>query len=252
MDLYSGKVKDYSAVLMELSRKTIESTLKSKKSKKEMGKVIRNVLIDDGPKVANGIKTTDKELFVHNNLFKPFSEIASSFESIQNIPIYLSTFPYKKKGVSRCGYLKYHVENYLHETYILEMRLLTYLRILKRKYGNEKSGDLIKNELEKLEKFVRGSFKNLDTTRGSHVHARRFSDEEIDRLSTIETLSNSEDEQFVGIINLIYDDAYKKARKKWTKTIDDNSASILKLLDIYFGILHKLFIKRGKFILPSI
>lgn len=252
MDFYSGKVKDYSAVLMELSRKTIESTMKSKKSKQEMEKVMRNVLLNDGPQVATGIKTTNQEIFIHRSLFKPFSEIASSFESIQNIPIYLSTFPYRKKGVSKFGYLKYHIENYLHETYILEKRLLSYLDILKKKYKNEKNNNLIKNELGNLEKLVRDSFKNLDHARSSHVHKMRFSDDEMDRLSTLETLSNSKDEKFVALINLLYSDAYKKTRKKWTKIIDDNSKSILKLLEIYFGILHKLFIKNKKFTLPGI
>ena len=75
-------------------------------------------------------KLSPNEYFIANKLFRPLKEIADTIEAIENIPIFAMTFPYKRQGISRAIYLKYHVENYLNELYLLKNRLISYLNLI--------------------------------------------------------------------------------------------------------------------------
>ncbi|MEZ4087127.1 MAG: hypothetical protein R3B71_02190 [Candidatus Gracilibacteria bacterium] len=65
----------------------------------EIETILRNVLWDrEGPRrITNEEADNRKNILIMDKLFLPFSEIATSYDSIQNISIYIGVFPFKKK-----------------------------------------------------------------------------------------------------------------------------------------------------------
>ncbi|MCX6765947.1 MAG: hypothetical protein NT136_03235 [Candidatus Moranbacteria bacterium] len=247
MDFYTGKTKQYADLVFDFSRDRIDS---HKDEDKELAEVLGNVLFDrDGPKALTQKKLSREDEFAMK-LFRLFSEIANSYEALQNIPIYIDVFPFQKKGISKYVYFKYHIENYLNEIYILQQRMLAYLTIIERAYKKSKIKSKVSSATKKLGTLVTSAFSGYIKVRGSHVHFTRYTDEDIDRLSMIDTLARSKDEQFVEKLELLYRLVYKDIRRKWKKKIVEDKKSINRLNEIYFGTLYKTITDKGALVYP--
>ena len=98
---------------------------------------------------------------------------------------------------------------------------------------------------------ISSSLKSYNSVRGSHVHVARFSDEEIDRLATLELLSLGANDDFGKLMKNIFLGSYRTTRKKWADKIIKDSIEINKLLDIYFEVLTKVLFKDGNLIIPD-
>ncbi|MFA5107845.1 MAG: hypothetical protein WC497_06030 [Patescibacteria group bacterium] len=247
MDFFSGKNNKYSEVLFSLARECFFETYKE--DAEELGKVIKNTLLDlPGPRVMAPRKLSDKEQFTVK-LFRPFSEILNSLEAIQNIPVYISRFPYKQ-NVSRCGYLRYHIENYLNELYILVQRYAYNLNVIDRIYKKTTLKQDVNLSTTKLRNLIKNTFNKSIFVRGSHVHQIRYSDNDVDRLSLIDTYLRSDDKYFTNIMKLLYKTAYSEIRSKWKKQMEKNFIYIKKFNEIYFNILSRVLIEDDKFNYP--
>ncbi len=66
--------------------------------------------------------------------FIEFGEIMESVDNLHNIAVYIRRFPYARLGVEKGAFLRYHVENYLNELYILQKRMEAYLTAISRMY----------------------------------------------------------------------------------------------------------------------
>lgn len=248
MDFYSGNTQLFANVIFLLSQKYILEFKKEKED--EFAEVMGNIFFDrDGPKVMEKTKL-GKEDELLSKLFKTFSEIAASYESMQNIPIYINSFPFKKSGITKYSYFRYHIEGYLHELYIYEQRLKTYLTIIQRIYRNSKIKSEVDDTARELKEIVSRSLNNPIKVRGAHVHVSRYTDKELDRLSLFDTLSRSPDKEFVQKLELLYKLAYRDTRKKWKDRINNNLKEISKLNDKYFGSLYKTITKNDVLIFP--
>lgn len=249
MDFYTGNIVKYAHIIIGSASKKAKAS--KKKEDKEFGKILKNILLDlEGSRTCEKVKLTRDDNFITNTLFHPFTEINSSFESLKNIPTYISIFPFQKKGISKYAYLRYHVENYLHELYILRERMVKYSKIINRAYKKSSISKQINEEMGKLEKITLQAFDKYTLVRGSHVHQYRYSEKDIDRLSLFDTLSNSPDKEFVKTIGLLYKMAFKDIRKKWINRMKTDIKEILKLLDHYCEILSKTIIKDNEPIRP--
>jgi len=217
---------------------------------KELGQVAFNSLFNlDGPKTVSK-KPPEKSIFIVNKLFKPFSEILNSIEAIENISVFIRSFPYKKQNISRVHYLKYHIENYLNELYILRNRLISYLKIIERAYRKSNNYSHIERTLKPVYNFISSAFKGYTEIRGIHVHQNRYSDDDISRLSSLELLSRGDSKQEKFLKNYFIFE-YKKVRKKWMKKIKDDMHSIHDLLNYYFKQLILAISENGKIKYPS-
>ncbi|MDD5567032.1 MAG: hypothetical protein PHH01_02445 [Patescibacteria group bacterium] len=247
MDFFSGKINKYSEVLFSLAREDVFDTYEEDAA--ELGRVIKNTLLDlPGPRVMAPKKLGDKERFTVK-LFRPFSEILNSLEAIQNIPVYISRFPYKQ-NVSRCGYLRYHIGNYLNELYILVQRYTGNLDVIDRIYKKTTLKQDVNLSTTKLRDLIKSTFDKPISVRGLHVHRIRFSDNDVDRLSLIDTYLRSDDKKFTSIMKTLYKTAYNEVRSKWKKQMEKNFGEIKKFNDEYFDILSRVLIKDDQFIFP--
>ncbi len=94
-------------------------------------------------------------------------------------------------------------------------------------------------------------FDDLIKARSSHVHQRRYTDSDFDRLTTMELLTVHGDKEDFEVLGALYDIEYKKLRKKWKDIIVSRNKSLLKVLDIIFEALYPhVFTKAGNIKFP--
>lgn len=157
-------------------------------------------------------------------------EILDSAQCLRNIAIYVRRAPKANSGIEKGAYLRYHVENYLGELYILEKRLEAYLKTISRLFRL----DPRQKELTDLAKSVRRVFKKslsgADVARGVHVHQRRYTDLDLDRLRVLELVKDEGDS-----FGDMYDIAYRLARSRKRKWIERTNVVVDQLLDLYFA-----------------
>ncbi len=111
-------IEKYSEIFIDQIRKLI----KEPRNALELQEIIKNNLFGlNGPKQTNRAQTPS-EIFFYK-LYNGFSEIYDSYGCLLDIETYTGRFPYGRTRISKIRYLAYHMENHLHEIYILKERL---------------------------------------------------------------------------------------------------------------------------------
>jgi hypothetical protein len=228
---YQKYTEKYLEIIFEVTKKIIIPILNE--DKKELGKSLMNSIVSGVASTSGDRKTSPKEYFIANKLFRPLIEIINTVDAIENIAIYMRSFPYKRQGISQAIYLKYHVENYLNELYLLKNRLVSYLKLIDKSYKKSKCSEQVAKIIFPLYTLVSEILEGYIKVRGVHVHQYRYSDDDFNRLSTLELLSRGEGD-FGKIMQNIYDVAYKETRKIWVEKIRTDIIGIHNLLERYF------------------
>lgn len=186
------------------------------------------------------------EKFIEQLFFK-FSGVFESVESLRNVPVYISRFPYSRSGVDKTAYLRYHIENYLNELYILQNRMKILLTYVSRRYKKDHRGDQIKIISEKIQEDFVYALSNIVSTRGAHVHERRYDDYDLSRLTLFNILSSESDYYAIE-----YEKIYRQVRRLKRLWIETTNKSIEQLLDTCFGKLKiLLFDNHGHLEVPN-
>ena len=243
--------KTYIDIIFKETNKDIDWSDKGKMD--ELGKVIYNYIFEiNGPKKISK-KPSDKSIFLWNVLFRPLGEIIESFETIKNISLFINSFPYKTSKISKVKFLQYHIANYLNELYILQNRLKLYLTKIQRGYRKSNNHTIIKTMCKPLSENVNSIFKVKFDARGIHVHEKRYSDRELDRISSLEllTLGSDNNKERSDFIQLYFITEYKKVRRKWTIRLKKDIKYLESILETYFEVLLTLITDKGAISYPS-
>lgn len=240
----NGLEKLHKGLTQEFSRSYVPI---AKQHKKELGQSILNSLFDDpGPKYINRTPTP-KEIYL-KRIFDGFSEIHSSYEALTDIEIYINRFPFAETSVTKPRYLRYHVENYFNEMYLLKKRLLAFLTITGRSFRKDPRYSVVLAVTRPLFKIVSDSLEKVVDIRGRHVHQKRYSDSQIDRLELMDLLSKStkKDDGLAAALKPFYQFEYRKIRSEWKAQIKRNNETVNKLLMIYSDNLHPILFSPEK------
>ncbi|GAG64236.1 unnamed protein product [marine sediment metagenome] len=134
--------------------------------------------------------------------------------------------------------MRFLIENYLSEVYILRERLNKYLKKIRESYIEDRRYVSIRITCDQLINTVEGSLKNIITIRGSHTHLVRHSDRDIKRLESIFLFKEYLDElqKYLPDDYIIpnFKNEYRKLRRKQKKILKDNNEQIKILLDYCF------------------
>jgi hypothetical protein len=218
---------------------------------KELGEALMNTILGtEGPRTVSS-PPSPRSVFVANKLFRPLGEIIDSLSNIHNIAIYVNSFPYRRQRVSRVAYLRYHIESYYEEIYILKERLIAYLTAITRAYRKSDRAKVVKEGLGPLFSIVSNTLKAYVDRRGAHVHVARYSDGDIDRLSTLELLS-SQQGRLAETLAPLYHEAYRSVRRTWHRRIKDDLAALDNLIDAYFERVLACTIVDGRLVYPDV
>ena len=197
----------------------------------ELNKVVENHLFNKtGPTSVN--RKLSQEEVIFGKVFKGFTEISDTFNCLKDIEIYIGRFPYSGTKISKTRHLQYNFENYLHEIYILKERLIKYLTTVGRLYKKDLRHQEVLKATKPIFKIASGTLSQVTNVRSSHVHQRRYDDENFQRLSTFELLKNNSKED--NLYSESYDMEYRVTRKKLKNTILKNNKEIKLLLNEYF------------------
>lgn len=190
--------------------------------RQELAEVSWNYLFNlDGPHSIERSLTHKEKFFAE--IFLGFLEINYSINNLNDIELYIGRFQYTNTSITKPRYLRYHIENYLQEVYILKERLLAYLTKIGRLYKKDSRHKVILKSTKPIFKVVSEAFQNITLARGSHTHQTRFNDNDLDRLETFDLLTISGNDKLGDYLLLYYKLEYKKIRKKWKKLINNNN-----------------------------
>jgi predicted transcriptional regulator with HTH domain len=191
---------------------------------RNMSALLRESEPEPGPEPR--VLRPDEELA--QKLLFGFSEILESVDNLHNIAVYVRRFPYTNSGVEKGAYLRYHVENYLQELYILKERLKSYLTAIARAYRLDPRGPRLRAIAKAIEKHFHEAFAGTLRARGAHVHQHRYSDMDLERLKGLELVRES-----AGLQSW-YENVYRETRRRKLKWIKGTNRSVDQLLDVYF------------------
>jgi hypothetical protein len=184
----------------------------------------------------------------HGLLFSGFAEISASFYTLRDIEIIFRSVTARQSKVMKARLLSYHVHNYLNENYILKSRLERYpVTILRAaKHWSEQH-----HIIEPINQALSEAFGNIVALRGRHVHDRRYTDDDLDRLSMLEMISDPETPLGKAIREL-FKLEFGICRSKWLERMQNNNDAVEELLGIYCTLLHPfIFDDKGGFVVPS-
>ena len=231
--MYKRYTYEYMDILSDHYKDLFDTILEDPKEREKMELDMFTTVFDPEKENIDGRDASDKDMFFARKLMAPMLEICGNITALGNIPIYINSFPYKKHGVSRVDYLRYHIENYLNEFYILKKRLLAYITVVLRAYRKCKRFVEIENRLKPLCELISNVFEENVNLRGGHVHASRFSNYRFHRLGMLEILSKSSDIESKTAIAPMFSAEYKKMRKYWRSKMKNEISAIEELVGLY-------------------
>lgn len=161
-------------------------------------------------------------------VFFGFTEVMESYDSLINISILIGRFPFRDRRVSPLAYLKFHLEGFLHEVYILRERLLAYLKMIERQYRNHNKFNEMQAQFNIMKDEINSSFKGICGVRGTHVHQQRYDDNDLDKLKLFDLLARDDSTREAR-----YLEELREIRKKKKKWIAANTQAVKVILDQY-------------------
>lgn len=204
------------------------------KPTKEFADTFYNQLFDlPGPREVSTVPTP-RELYF-GKVFKAFTEILSSVESLDDIEFYVGRFPFARTRISRDRYLQFHVEAYFAELYVLQQRLQAYVVLLQRQFRKDKRFDAIRDRCKHLPSLASRALENQLRLRHGHIHESRLSDSGIERLKAIGLLMQSQDERMSNFMRTYYRMEHGRVRAKLKKTVGENNKYVRRILNVFFG-----------------
>jgi len=195
----------------------------SKKDREALEEALQNHIFDlSAPKMVNR-KLTGRDLFFVK-LFHGSVEISKSFEMLDDILFYIRRFPFQKTRITPERYLRFHVEAWFTELYVLQQRLTSYPKIVERQYKSDSHFSTIQARCRTLCDSITEILKNFPDLRGQHVHTTRLNDDDINRLDTLTLfLTYHPDDDIKSFMHLYHRHEYLKVRRTWKDRVDANN-----------------------------
>lgn len=175
--------------------------------------------------------TPDQRLTM--KIFRQFTEIHSCLERLKDFETYISKFPFQKTRVSRHTYLQFIVEAHLNEIYILRERLVAFSKLIDRAYRKDVEAKKYASNATVMENYVVESLSGFARVRGAHIHAHRYSHDDIDRLGLIAILEQSTDKPFKTAISALKRTAVVESHERLTIQTRKWNRTAAKVVDEY-------------------
>lgn len=243
---------DFSKWLVGEVKKMIKLP-KSKKEQKIMADRMHANLFGVDYKDDHGSlgKMSTSNLFIRD-IWKPYAEIDESNSRIKMTALFIKQYPYlpswKKEGITKTRYLRYHYENYLNEIYLMEQRMKRIFDVtVKHCKKLEWEAEILL--VKKMRKWYYKQLGNSLDIRGAHVHEERFVNQKIDQLESLEFITAMEDpidtfEEYGNLVRFFKEHEYRIFRRKLHKEILNGAEALSKLHEVALNVLaEKVLIK---------
>lgn len=215
----------------ELAVDKVKPLIKKGMHQKELEQAVSDS-IEGITRTPKPLSLPEEEAF-YRDIFWRFGEINKSLETLEHISVFINSFrkskAYREAGITDTIHLRYHIEHYLEEIYILLLRVRAFMNWLSRKFKKE---GRIRESLfvSELKKAFENVTNNLESVRGDHVHQARY-DDNILNVSTLFEIVSSGDDKEMKVAAII---SYKRAKKEWSERIKKNNKALKESLDAIF------------------
>ncbi len=184
-----------------------------------------------GKPIPDATDFSEEELELFNEVFRRFAEISETMDNLDLCVGFIRGRAPRRKDLKLDAYLNYHISFYLQEVYILKERLKKYatkIMRLRKKLGQSIDRNAYKIAIDMVEK----SLSPIVSARGSHVHDRPFTDDEMRMLGAYSFLAvqRPDDPNWSRYARAEYADV----KQTWVKRLTDNKLELLKLLNVFF------------------
>jgi hypothetical protein len=243
-------LEKFQAALMNDGLSDMVGWLKSRKTSKLLMDEVHKHIFETGPPTPPRKRTGRSNYY--QLLTYHLAEIQTTLDTMRDIEFYMGRFPYSEATVARHRHLIFHVQAFLNELYILQQRLLAFLKFIERQHRKDPRLDDIKLVCDVLRAFVTEAMKKGVDIRGSHVHRWRLSDNDHDRLIGIDLYAKMPNEKIREAFKRYYDSEYKKIRAQRRKWVASGIEASQEVVDTFFDELLKLvFDEKGAMVYPS-
>src|SRR5690606_7745110 len=195
----------------------------------ELARAMKNHLFDlDGPITVQRTPGRDEAYFW--TLFRGFVEISDCVQRQHDIAVYVGSFPYKSQRLDKVRCLRYHIESYFHETYILRERIKAYTTKIERAFRGDRRRETIRRATRSAREIAIATLAGIANTRSAHVHAARFDPRNHSKLDLLRHLSLSTD--LPKEVAQFYKLEFRRIRSEWKAILRQNNVEVGKLLDL--------------------
>ncbi len=227
----SVKTNDkFETTLLDEIAEIIKRDYSDPKKRKFFRKTLKNELFGKKEKISfPGEAFSKKEVFLYD-IFKIYFEIRKSLESMEMAAAFIRRSPnYGSKKVNKAAYLRYHIESYLGEMYVFKNRLEKFFN----QFIKEAKKAGLKDRQEETSRLKNKLLGILNQSaeirqRGSHIHIRRYSDDDLEKLESLDLFasfkkSRKNINKTFRALELYRDLEFKRTRKAWIKKINTNN-----------------------------
>ncbi|HHF2921130.1 hypothetical protein D8S93_24230 [Vibrio sp. VGrn 2] len=195
------------------------------------------------------IKNKEPTVFSHrevfNTIFMGSTEITETFEALQFSETLLSVASPRSKKVAKEKYIKYVINTYLQDVYILKERLNTYATKIKRMHERAGRRDLVSKHIDPLFPLIKSSFQGIVDVRGAHVHSARYTDEQVTEATSMALIA-AYNEDYTNH----FEYSVMKLCNDWRIRISKNNIETEKLLKKYFSNIQSVIEVNGSVFVP--
>lgn len=216
----------------------IRVLFRSKKNKRLLAEEIYKDLFDLGPPTPP-FKRTGRIVY-RQKLNDQLLEILTALETMRDIEYYIGKFPYHTETISKHRHLQFHVEAFLHEAYILQIRLCGLFTFIERQHKKDARLPQIKAACSATKKAVIESMNRIVKLRSEHVHQTRLRIRRIEKLKTLTLYTIMPDRKVKNAFASFYESEYKQARKIWRAWIAQGNTEAKILTDACFEQAYKI------------
>jgi hypothetical protein len=184
------------------------------------------------------------EIFVQR-LMDHFTEIHDSYERLRDVELYVGRFPFTRTRVDKVRFLRFAIEAWLHELYMLRERLYAFAAMLHRAYRSDPRSQQAIDIAAAMRAIARHALDGVVRARDAHVHENRFSDVEIRQLTLLWVMAKREPQH-----EWLFETMYAETRQRKRAWVKGNNDLIEQLLDNYFETAMPLVFDREGTLLP--
>jgi len=226
---------DLSQLLLEKSKPSLSDI-----DKKELGQRIKKYIFGEKVKGKARPLNSKSKYWIEN--FRYYSEIISSFERLFQAYVYLCKYPnyryYNFYRINEFSWIRYHIEFYLQENYILRERTIKWIERVEE-IAKRKSNEELKNRIIKIKRISDKAFKRISRIRGTHVHELRFEPKDYEGIDALNLfISKGKLKELIPLRNL----RLTKITLDWKEQIIENNKSLVRFYNILFNSLRKVLI----------
>jgi hypothetical protein len=197
-----------------------------------------------GPMTGMVLRRRD-EVFVQR-LMDQFAEIHDSYDRLRDVELYVGRFPFPRTRVDKVRFLRFTVEAWLHELYMLRERLYAFAKAVQRAYRRDSRAKQAVNAAAAMRTVAQHALDAVVHARDAHVHESRFVDADIRQLTLLSVMARREPEH-----TWLFEVRYAEIRKQKREWVTRNNDSIEHMLNDYFAVvLVFVFDPAGKLLPP--